>query len=141
MILNSFYFEKVKVMNFKINLLIIFLCIGFMSKAQKDTLVVKALSQYPKELLKKDDYGNYYYYDAKQQAKIYEIEGETVVVLDEVVIPNKPRFNNQLDKNYYFFLSKKLNRVYPLFITALEQYNEINNYTSRLNDKSEKENT
>ncbi|MHA3045871.1 DUF4294 domain-containing protein [Riemerella anatipestifer] len=125
-------------MNFKINLLIIFLCIGFMSKAQKDTLVVKALSQYPKELLKKDDYGNYYYYDAKQQAKIYEIEGETVVVLDEVVIPNKPRFNNQLDKNYYFFLSKKLNRVYPLFITALEQYNEINNYTSRLDDKSEK---
>ncbi|MEJ8607167.1 DUF4294 domain-containing protein [Riemerella anatipestifer] len=125
-------------MNFKINLLIIFLCIGFMSKAQKDTLVVKALSQYPKELLKKDDYGNYYYYDAKQQAKIYEIEGETVIVLDEVVIPNKPRFNNQLDKNYYFFLSKKLNRVYPLFITALEQYNEINNYTSRLDDKSEK---
>ncbi|MDY3363046.1 DUF4294 domain-containing protein [Riemerella anatipestifer] len=125
-------------MNFKINLLIIFLCIGFMSKAQKDTIAVKTLSQYPKELLKKDDYGNYYYYDAKQQAKIYEIEGETVVVLDEVVIANKPRFNNQLDKNYYFFLSKKLNRVYPLFITALEQYNEINNYTSRLDDKSEK---
>ncbi len=84
-----------------------------MSKAQKDTLVVKALSQYPKELLKKDDYGNYYYYDAKQQAKIYEIEGETVIVLDEVVIPNKPRFNNQLDKNYYFFLSKKIEPSLP----------------------------
>ena len=38
---------------------------------------------------------------------------------------NKPRFNNSLDQNYYYFLNKKLNRVYPLFLTALEQYQDI----------------
>jgi hypothetical protein len=42
-----------------------------------------------------------------------------LVVMDELVLLNKPKFNNQLDKNYYYFLNKKLYRVYPLFLTAL----------------------
>lgn len=92
---------------------------------QRDSIIAKPLSQYPQELLKTDEFGNKYYYDERQKAKIYEINGETVVVMDELVLLNKPKFNNQLDKNYYFFLNKKLYRVYPLFLTALQQYRDI----------------
>lgn len=92
---------------------------------QRDSVIAKSLDQYPQDLLQKDEFGNLYYYDERQKAKIYEINGETVVVMDELTLLNKPRFNNQLDKNYYFFLNKKLYRVYPLFLTALQQYRDI----------------
>lgn len=92
---------------------------------QRDSVVVKPLSQYPQDQLKTDEFGNKYFYDERQKAKIYEINGETVVVMDELILLNKPKFNNQLDKNYYFFLNKKLYRVYPLFLTALQQYRDI----------------
>ncbi len=92
---------------------------------QRDSVITKSLDQYPQDLLQKDEFGNLYYYDERQKAKIYEINGETVVVMDELTLLNKPRFNNQLDKNYYFFLNKKLYRVYPLFLTALQQYRDI----------------
>ncbi len=92
---------------------------------QRDSIIAKPLNQYPQDQLKTDEFGNQYYYDEKQKAKIYEINGETVVVMDELVLLNKPKFNNQLDKNYYFFLNKKLYRVYPLFLTALQQYRDI----------------
>ena len=86
---------------------------------------MKPLREYPPELLKTDELGNKYYYDESQKARIYEINGENVVVMDELILLNKPRFNNSLDQNYYYFLNKKLNRVYPLFLTALEQYQDI----------------
>lgn len=86
---------------------------------------MKPLREYPPELLKTDEFGNKYYYDESQKARIYEINGENVVVMDELILLNKPRFNNSLDQNYYYFLNKKLNRVYPLFLTALEQYQDI----------------
>ncbi|NMR32631.1 DUF4294 domain-containing protein [Chryseobacterium aquaticum] len=92
---------------------------------QRDSVIAKPLSQYPQDQLKTDEFGNKYFYDERQKAKIYEINGETVVVMDELVLLNKPKFNNQLDKNYYFFLNKKLYRVYPLFLTALQQYRDI----------------
>ncbi|MGK6341318.1 DUF4294 domain-containing protein [Chryseobacterium sp. DT-3] len=112
-------------MNFsKIVCLFIFF-FGVSIFGQKDSIVAKPLNQYPAESLKTDEFGNKYYYDERQKVKIYEINGEPVVVLDELVLVNKPRFNNQLDKNYYYFLNKKLNRVYPLFVTALEQYRGI----------------
>lgn len=108
---------------------ITFLFLFFFSVAalgqQRDSIIAKPLNQYPPELLKTDEFGNRYYYDERQKAKIYEINGETVVVMDELVLLNKPKFNNQLDKNYYFFLNKKLYRVYPLFLTALQQYRDI----------------
>lgn len=101
--------------------------LGLSVQAQDmDSLLSKPLSKYPPELIKKDEFGNQYYYDETQKAKIYEIDGETVIVLDELILVSKPRFNNQLDRNYYFFLNKKLNRVYPLFLTALEQYRDLN---------------
>ena len=70
--------------------------------------------------------------------KVYEINGETVVVLDELVLVNKPRFNNQLDKNYYYFINKKLYRVYPLFLTALQQYRDIEKEMQSLDGSDKK---
>jgi len=120
-----FVIMSVKIMNFsKIVCLFIFF-FGVSVFGQKDSIIAKPLNQYPAESLKTDEFGNRYYYDERQKMKVYEINGEPVVVLDELVLVNKPRFNNQLDKNYYYFLNKKLNRVYPLFVTALQQYRDI----------------
>lgn len=101
------------------------LFLGTLVFSQNETLSVKPLSQYPPESLQTDEFGNKYYYDQAQKAKIYDINGETVVVMDELVLKNKPKFNNQLDQRFYFFLNKKLYRVYPLFLTALQQYRDI----------------
>lgn len=120
-----FVIISVKIMNFNkiVCLFIFFFGVGVFG--QKDSIIAKPLNQYPAESLKTDEFGNKYYYDERQKMKVYEINGEPVVVLDELVLVNKPRFNNQLDKNYYYFLNKKLNRVYPLFVTALQQYRDI----------------
>ncbi|WP_419867905.1 DUF4294 domain-containing protein [Chryseobacterium sp. CT-SW4] len=104
----------------------------------KDTVIAKPLSQYPEESLKTDEYGNKYYYDESQKIKVYEINGETVIVMDELVLLNKPRFNNQLDRNYYYFLNKKLYRVYPLFLAALEQYRDIQKEMTDLDSKAKR---
>ena len=85
-----------------------------------------------------DEFGNKYYYDEQQKIKVYEINGEPVVVLDELVLVNKPRFNNQLDKNYYYFLNKKLYRVYPLFVTALQQYRDIQKDMNDMDSKAKR---
>lgn len=117
---------EVKVMKLDRITAVIGLFLGLFMNAQTDSAVIaKPVSQYPPELLKTDEYGNKYYYDEAQKAKIYEIDGENVVVMDELMLLAKPRFNNDLDRNYYFFLNKKLYRVYPLFLTALEQYRDI----------------
>lgn len=105
---------------------------------QTDSVIAKPLSQYPQEELKTDEFGNKYYYDERQKAKIYEINGETIVVMDELILLNKPRFNNQLDKNYYFFLNKKLYRVYPLFLTALQQYRDLQKEMTNLDSNAKK---
>ncbi|KMQ59717.1 molecular chaperone DnaJ [Chryseobacterium sp. BLS98] len=112
-------------MNFSKIVCLFILFFGISVFGQKDSIIAKPLNQYPAESLKTDEFGNRYYYDERQKMKVYEINGEPVVVLDELVLVNKPRFNNQLDKNYYYFLNKKLNRVYPLFLTALQQYRDI----------------
>lgn len=106
-------------------------------KAQ-DSVMVKSLSQYPNESLRTDEFGQKYYYDERQKAKIYEINGESVVVMDELVLMKNPRFNNQLDRNYYYFLNKKLNRIYPLFLTALEQYTDIQNDLKNLDRNNQR---
>ncbi|UMQ42429.1 DUF4294 domain-containing protein [Chryseobacterium sp. Y16C] len=125
-------------MNFNkiICLFLFFLGVGVFG--QKDSLRYIPLSQYPPELLKVDEFGNKYYYDERQKAKFYEINGETVVVMDELTLLNKPKFNNQLDKNYYYFLNKKLYRVYPLFITALGQYRDIQKEMTNMDSKAKR---
>lgn len=125
-------------MNFNKLILLFLLFFGLHVNAQQDLTTLKPISQYPPELLKTDEYGNKYYYDASQKARIYEIDGENVVVMDELLLRNKPKFNNQLDQNYYYFLNKKLNRVYPLFLTALEQYEDIQEEMQALDKTSQK---
>ena len=126
-------------MKFNKIIVIFLLFSGGITYAQQDTLFApKPLSQYPQELLKTDEFGNKYYYDEQQKVKIYEINGEPVVVLDELVLVNKPRFNNQLDKNYYYFLNKKLYRVYPLFVTALQQYRDIQKDMNDMDSKAKR---
>ncbi len=105
-----------------------------MCYSQQDTLKVTSFDDIPKSKLQKDEYGNEYFYDEVQKAKIYKINGEQVIVLDELTLRANPHFNNQLDRNYYFFLNKKLNRVYPLFLDALEQYNNIKSESANMNN-------
>lgn len=122
----------------KITLLFVFF-FGIMLFGQsRDSVIAKPLNQYPQNELKKDEFGNIYYYDARQKARIYEINGETVVVMDELILLNKPKFNNQLDKNYYYFLNKKLYRVYPLFLTALQQYRDIQKEMTDMNSSAKR---
>lgn len=124
--LSNFVIIRVKIMKFhKIACLFLFFFGLTVFGQQRDSIIAKSLAQYPQDQLQTDEFGNKFYYDERQKAKIYEINGETVVVMDELVLLNKPKFNNQLDKNYYFFLNKKLYRVYPLFLTALQQYRDI----------------
>ncbi|MDO4763722.1 MAG: DUF4294 domain-containing protein [Flavobacteriaceae bacterium] len=99
-------------MFYKLQILIL-VCLGNFLQAQ-DTISVQ-----------KDKCGKEYYYDNELKAKVYYINGERLVIMDEMEIELKPKFNNQLDRNYYFFLNKKLERVYPLFLTALEQYRQL----------------
>lgn len=118
-------FDDVKVMIFHKLIPILFLFISVFCFSQQDTVQVNSFDDIPKDKLQKDELGNDYFYDDVQKAKIYKINGEQVIVMDELVLRANPHFNNQLDKNFYFFLNKKLNRVYPLFLDALEQYRDI----------------
>ncbi len=113
--------------------LLFFLLVAVAITAQ-DTLKVIDFQDAKKGNLKTDEYGNIYIYDENLKARIYEINGEKVVVMDEMLLMPKPRFNNKLDQNYYNFLNKKLNRVYPLFLTALKQYREIQEEMANLED-------
>lgn len=94
---------------------IFWICLGFFLQAQHT----------PTPQMRKDEYGKDYYYDHTLKAKVYEIDGERLVIMDELEILPKPKFNNQLDRNYYYFLNKRLAKVYPLFLTALEQYRTL----------------
>lgn len=137
-VLNVFN-KVVNVMKFNKIIFIFLLFLGVCSNAQiVDSVIAKPLSEYPESQLSVDEEGQKYYYDKKQKAKIYEINGETVVVMDELVLrSNRIKFNNQLDKNYYYFLNKKLNRVYPYFLVALSQYRDIQKDMSEINKSAE----
>ncbi len=111
---------------------IVLLLSGVFCFSQQDTLNLKSFDDIPKSKLQKDEFGNEYFYDEAQKAKIYKINGEQVIVLDELTLRANPHFNNQLDRNFYFFLNKKLNRVYPLFLDALEQYRAIQKEAANL---------
>ncbi|CAM3656959.1 DUF4294 domain-containing protein [Elizabethkingia occulta] len=82
-----------------------------------------------------DKDGRKYYWDDKLQAKIYtEDNGDKLIEMDEIKLVNKPHFNNQLDRNYFEFLNKKLFRVYPLFVNALEQYRSLQADLEKVNE-------
>src|SRR5690606_15694669 len=106
-------------------ILLIVLLLGSSVLKAQDSVMVKSLSQYPTESSRTHEFAQKYYYDEREKAKPYEINGESVVVTGELVLMKDPRINHQLDRNYYYFLNNKLSRVYPLFLTALEQYTDI----------------
>lgn len=111
---------------------VLFFFTSLICYSQQDTLQVKSFDDIPKNKLQKDEFGNEYFYDEVQKAKIYKINGEQVIVMDELTLRANPHFNNQLDRNFYFFLNKKLNRVYPLFLDALQQYRDIQKESANL---------
>lgn len=133
-----FVLIRVKIMNFSKIICLFLFFFGVSVFGQADSVIAKPLSQYPPELLKVDEFGKKYYYDERQKMRVYEINGETVVVMDELVLVNRPKFNNQLDRNYYYFLNKKLYRVYPLFVTALQQYRDIQKDMNDLDSKAKR---
>ncbi|MDL1913368.1 MAG: DUF4294 domain-containing protein [Bergeyella sp.] len=100
--------------------------------SQRDTAIVKIQD---KEGILTDEHGQIYYYDKNKKARVYEVNGESVVILDEMHIVSGSKFNNELDRNYYYFLSRKLNTVYPLFLVALEQYRELSKENKRTDNK------
>jgi hypothetical protein len=125
-------------MNFSKIIYLFLFFFGVCVFGQNDSVIAIPLSQYPQDLLKTDEFGKKYYYDERQKMRVYDINGETVVVMDELVLINKPKFNNQLDRNYYYFLNKKLYRVYPLFLTALQQYRDIQEEMTNLDSKAKR---
>ena len=129
---------KLIIMNFKKILFIFSFMTASLSQAQVTGIDIKPLSQYPADKIKTDDFGEKYYYDEAQKARIYEVKGETVIVMDELIMIGRPQFNNQLDKNYYAFLNKKLNRVYPLFLIALYQYRDLQKELDAMDGRTRK---
>lgn len=107
----------------------------------QDSLNVTPLSKIDPARIKTDEYGGKYYYDPALKAKVYEMNGETILVMDDILIAKKPAFNNQLDQNYYYFINKKLVRVYPLFLTALQQYRDIQGQMQRMAPESKQQYT
>ena len=83
----------------KIIIILILLVISSQFHAQNDSIVIelKALKDIPRDKLQKDEMGNIFYYDEKQKARIYEVNGEKVVMMDELFLVSKPRFNNDLE--------------------------------------------
>lgn len=107
-------------------------------KGQDDSIVFKNFDEVPQSLLQKDEDGNIYYYDARQRARIYQINGERVVILDELEMYVHPKFNNNLDKKYYYFLNKKLSKVYPIFLKTLQRYRSVESNVTSMERKREK---
>lgn len=127
----------VKVMNFNKKLLGFFLFLGVFVFAQED-VKDRTFEKIPESEVEVDRFGNKFYYDKVNKARYYRINGETIVIMDELTIIQKPKFNNQLDENYYRFINRKLSRVYPLFLVALEQYDELNKQLEKIENKADK---
>lgn len=104
----------------------------------QDSLEVRTFKNIPESKVQVDEFGNKFYYDKVNKSRYYHINGETIVIMDELKLIQKPKFNNDLDEKYYRFINRKLSRVYPLFLIALDQYNDINRQVEKIEDKSEK---
>lgn len=56
----------------------------------------------------------------------YSITVDSVLIdLKTIQVQAMPKFNNDLDKNQYNWLKKKIFKVYPYFLIALKQYNNL----------------
>ena len=64
---------------------ILFFIYWGISSYSQDSLTYKKL---------RDEYGKEYYYDYLLKAKVYMINGEKIVIMDEMEIQTKTKFNN-----------------------------------------------
>ncbi|WP_295841358.1 DUF4294 domain-containing protein [uncultured Apibacter sp.] len=71
------------------------------------------------------------------EASEYKITEDSIsVILNPIYVQGMPKFNNTLDKDQYSWLKKKVFRVYPYFIIALKQYNNISDTLNMISNKS-----
>ncbi|MCB9202712.1 MAG: DUF4294 domain-containing protein [Flavobacteriales bacterium] len=47
------------------------------------------------------------------------------ILLSEVNYTSLPNFNNEADKNYYFWLERKVKNAYPYYLKAIQEYENI----------------
>lgn len=63
-------------------------------------------------------------------------EGDTLMIeLEEVQLLNKLRFKSAKDRNYYFWLRKKVHKAYPYAKMAQDRLNVINERLSKIKAK------
>lgn len=62
----------------------------------------------------------------RNESSQYSITEDSVLIdLKTIQVEGMPKFNNNLDKNQYNWLKKRVFRVYPYFLIALKQYNNL----------------
>lgn len=89
--------------------------------AQNDTIIENDKS-------KTNLYKDYYIY-----------EGDTMLIeLDEVLLFKKLNFKTQDDRNYYYWLRKKVHKSYPYAVIAQERMEVINSNLKNLKNKRQK---
>jgi len=69
----------------------------------------------------------------------YIYEGDTMLIeLEEVHLFKKLNFKTQDDRNYYYWLKKKVHKSYPYAVIAQERMEVINNNLKNLKNKRQK---
>lgn len=99
---------------------VLFLCFSSITYAQQDSV----FSSKSKVI----DYGDYMIF-----------EGDTLVVeLKEVTLLSKLNFKNREDRNYYYWLRKKVHKAYPFAKLTQERLKVINNNLNLISSKRQK---
>ncbi|MDR3271978.1 MAG: DUF4294 domain-containing protein [Flavobacteriaceae bacterium] len=62
---------------------------------------------------------------SKESTKVVRTKDSISVDLMLVNVYGLPKFNNDLDRKYYYWLKDRVYRVYPYFTLAVEQYQNI----------------
>ncbi len=114
------------------NLLSVFLILSFILSvsAQKDSLYFQDekdrldFEQFQKERLAQmvDSLNNIQSMDEEY----YERDEEGFISLNDVEVIGMPVFMSQLEKNYYFWLKRKLYNAYPFYLKAVKSYENLN---------------
>jgi Domain of unknown function (DUF4294) len=113
---------------------------GQILQAQVNTPGEKSLiKQIPDSLKQVDKNGNKVYRDGNL-AKITENKKtkEIEVEITELILRGNPKFNNELDKQYFNFINKRLVNVYPYFLEALKEYNAVTLEVSKIPENERK---
>ncbi len=58
--------------------------------------------------------------------EFYEKDEEGFITLNDLEVVGMPKFNSQLEKNYYYWLKRKLYNAYPFYLKAVKSYENLN---------------